>query len=196
MKSEHCYQMWVNVVWACYHHTRRGWLASRPATPITRTPTVRTPTTRRSCRGRRRAPMDVDTVVDKKPPQKPRPKKLSRQERLDRDELERDALPEDDERGRSVLRAELALKREVEGRWRGSRVRTADERRLERCLDILAWCAAARRITAVACAAQAREERAEARTAYDLGVLKCCGAFTFQYDSCPSHDDGWFIFGF
>ena len=40
------------------------------------------------------------------------------------------------------------------------RVRTADERRLERCLDILAWCAAARRITAVACAAQAREERA------------------------------------
>ena len=39
-------------------------------------------------------------------------------------------------------------------------MRTADERRLERCLDILAWCAAARRITAVACAAQAREERA------------------------------------
>ena len=62
-------------------------------------------------------PMDVDSAVKEpaKPPQKPRPKKLSRQERLDRDELERDALPEDDDRGRGVLRAELALKREVEG---------------------------------------------------------------------------------
>jgi hypothetical protein len=110
------------------------------------------------------APMDVDSAVkaeEKPKPQKPRPKKLSRQERLDRDELERDALPEDDERGRSVLRAELVLKREVEAALaKAPRVRTADERRLERCLDILAWCAAARRITAVACAAQAREERA------------------------------------
>merc|ERR1719393_585825 len=106
--------------------------------------------------------MEVDVKAEDKPkPQKPRPKKLSRQERLDRDELERDALPEDDERGRGVLRAELALKREVEGALaKAPRVRTADERRLERCLDILAWCAAARRITAVACAAQAREERA------------------------------------
>merc|ERR1719460_500967 len=108
------------------------------------------------------APMEVDGKAEEKPkPQKPRPKKLSRQERLDRDELERDALPEDDERGRGVLRAELALKREVEGALaKAPRVRTADERRLERCLDILAWCAAARRITAVAFAAQAREERA------------------------------------
>ena len=71
--------------------------------------------------------MDVDTVVDKKPPQS-RPKKLSRQERLDRDELEGRA-PEM-MRGPSVLRAELALKREVE-RAGGPRVRTADERRLE-----------------------------------------------------------------
>merc|ERR1719460_773604 len=43
------------------------------------------------------APMDVDVKAEAKPPPKPRPKKLSRQERLDRDELERDALPEDDE---------------------------------------------------------------------------------------------------
>ena len=63
-----------------------------------------------------------------------------------------------------MLRAELVLKREVEGALaKAPRVRTADERRLERCLDILAWCAAARRITAVACAAQAREKSAPSR---------------------------------
>ena len=93
MKSVLCSQMWVKGVSDCCQHTAR--LASletgdsdsedSDSEDSDDAPLVPRPAPV--------APMDVDTAVDKKPPPKPRPKKLSRQERLDRDELERGRSP-------------------------------------------------------------------------------------------------------